>query len=162
MRAPASLIGVCLAALGMAQDKGILGTKPSPTTMSSSSPGIGVMPIFQMVIALAIVLVILKFILPKMVGKMSKKLATTATSALQIEESANFAGGTLYIVRAKSKTLLLSVSGQGVSCISDLTQAPNEPEKTEFEKIIDSSPGEKLPTHAVVEEALARLERLAG
>lgn len=121
------------------------------------------MPLMQMAIALAVVLGLLKFVLPKMMGKMSKKLVTSTTGGLHIEESANFAGGTLYIVRAKSKTLLLSVSTQGVNCISDLTQevAP-EPEKTAFEQIIDQVPGDKLPDHAVVEEALARLERLAN
>lgn len=123
----------------------------------------GVMPLIQMAIALAVVLGLLKFVLPKMVGKMNKKLVTSTTSGLQIEESANFAGGTLYIVRAKSKTLLLSVSTQGVNCISDLTEeATPEPTKTEFEEIIDQAPGDKLPEHAVVEEALARLERLAS
>ncbi len=76
MRAPASLIGLCLAVGAVAQDNGILGTKTSPITTSSGSGGVGVMPLLQMAIALAIVLGLLKFVLPKMVGKMNKKLVT--------------------------------------------------------------------------------------
>ena len=120
------------------------------------------MPILQMVIALGFVLLLLKFVLPKIAGKMNKKLVTSVNSGLQIEESANFAGGTLYIVRARHKTLLLSVNTQGVACLSDLTSdAAVEPEKTTFEKIIDSESGAKLPDNAVIESALERLERLA-
>ncbi len=121
------------------------------------------MPLIQMAIALAIVLALLKFVLPKMVGKMNKKLVTSTASALNIEESATFAGGTLYIVRARSKTLLLSVSTQGVNCLADITEPTIAiEEKTEFEEIIDNEPGQTLPNTAVIEDALARLERLAG
>lgn len=162
MRAPASLIGLCLAAAAFSQEQGLLGTKQSPVSMSSSSNGVGVMPLLQMAIALAVVLGLLKFVLPKMVGKMNKKLVTSATSGLTIEESANFGGGTLYVVRARSKTLLLSVSTQGVACLSDLTDEAKEEPKTDFEKVIDEAPGDNLPSHAVVEQALARLERLAS
>lgn len=152
MRAYASLIGVCLAVGAFSQDQGILGTKSSPVTVSSTSGSMGVMPLVQMGIALAIVLGLLKFVLPKLVGKVNKKLVTSATGGLHIEESANFAGGTLYIVRAKGKTLLLSASTQGVNCLADITEAPEDEPKTEFEKIIDAQPGETLPTHAFVEE----------
>lgn len=162
MRARASLIGVCLTVGAFAQDQGVLGTKASPISSAGGTGGMGVMPLIQMAIALAVVLGLLKFVLPKLVGKMNKKLVTSATSALHIEESANFAGGTLYVVRAKSKTLLLSVSTQGVNCIADLTEEVKEPEKTAFEMIIDEAPGDRLPDSAVVEQALARLERLAS
>ncbi len=162
MRAHASLIGLCLTVGAIAQN-GMLGTKQSPVSTGAGGGGLGVMPLIQMGIALAVVLGLLKVVLPKFVGKLNKKLVTSPTSNLHIEESANFAGGTLYIVRAKSKTLLLSVSTQGVQCISDLTDAPAEqPTKTAFEEIIDKEPGEKLPDTAVVEQALARLERLVG
>lgn len=120
------------------------------------------MPLVQMAIALGVVLFLLKFILPRIVGKMNKKLITSATSMLKVEESATFAGGTLYIVRARSKTLLLSVSTQGVNCLADITEEDAKPEeKTAFEEIIDSAPGDRLPDTAVIEQALNRLERLA-
>ncbi len=163
MRAHASLIAVCLTGLTFAQD-GILGTKHDSLVASSNQGGgIGVMPIVQMVVALGIVMLLLKFALPRMVGKMNKKLTTGATSALNIEESATFAGGTLYIVRARSKTLLLSVSTQGVNCLADITETTPEP-KTEpdFEDLIQAAPGDKLPDTAVIEETLERLSRLAG
>jgi flagellar biogenesis protein FliO len=152
---------LCLAVGAVAQD-GAFGTKASPISSGSSGGGVGIMPILQMVIALGFVLLLLKFVLPKIAGKMNKKLVTSVNSGLQIEESANFAGGTLYIVRARHKTLLLSVNTQGVACLSDLTsEAEVEAEKTTFEKIIDAEPGVQLPDSAVIESALERLERLA-
>ena len=162
MRARASLIGLCLAGLAGAQQTGFLGTKQSPLSVSGSGGGIGIMPIIQMVVALAIVLGLLKFVLPKLLGKMGNKLVSSGSGSLKIEESANFAGGSLYVVKAKGKTLLLSASSSGVQCLADLTEDREVESKTEFEKIIDTKPGDKLPDHAVVEEALARLERLAG
>lgn len=162
MRARVSLTLLCLVGTAYAQDAGLLGTKASPISTSSSPGGMGVMPLVQMAIALAVVLFLLKFILPRIVGKMNKKLVTSATSMLKIEESASFARGTLYIVRARSKTLLLSVSTQGVNCLADITEEDAKPEeKTAFEKIIDSAPGDRLPDTAVIEQALNRLERLA-
>lgn len=162
MRARVSLTLLCLVGLACAQDAGLLGTKASPITTSSAPGGMGVMPLVQMAIALGVVLFLLKFILPRIVGKMNKKLITSATSMLKVEESATFAGGTLYIVRARSKTLLLSVSTQGVNCLADITEEDAKPEeKTAFEEIIDSAPGDRLPDTAVIEQALNRLERLA-
>ena len=162
MRAHASLIGLCLTVGAIAQEQGILGTKASPISSSAGSGGFGVMPLVQMGIALAVVLGLLKFVLPKLVGKMNKKIVTTANGGIHIEESANFAGGSLYIVRARSKSLLICASGQGVTCLAELTETPEPPQKTDFESIIDNEPGEKLPDHAVVEQALARLERLCS
>src|SRR3954466_16408318 len=97
-------------ALAVAGD-GFLGTKASPVVggMQADTGGVGFMPFMQMMIALAIVLVLLKFVMPKLVTKLNKKIVTKVGSEIHIEESAAFAGGSLYIVRAKSKTLLLSV-----------------------------------------------------
>lgn len=163
MRAHASLIGLCLTGLSFASGEGVLGTKQDSITAPSGGGGLGVMPLIQMAIALGIVMLLLKFVLPRVVGKMNKKLVTGAASALHVEESATFAGGTLYIVRARSKTLLLSVSTQGVNCLADITETAPEP-KTEpdFEDLVQAAPGDKLPDAAVIEETLERLSRLAG
>lgn len=171
MRAHASLTILCLAGLAGAQD-GLLGTKASAIAApTSSGGGMGVMPLIQMALALGVVMLLLKFVLPRMVGKMNKKLTTNTTGGLQIEESATFAGGTLYVVRARTKTLLLSVSTQGVNCLADITE-PEVKTEPDFEDLVQQAPGDKAPVveepiveapqSAVIETALERLARLAG
>lgn len=174
LRVILSLIG--MPALGFAGE-GFLGTKTSPmgAPMQADTGGVGFMPFLQMMIALAIVLVVLKFLMPKLMTKLNKKLVTKVGSAIQIEESAAFAGGTLYIVRAKAKTLLLSVTAQGVACLSDLSEPESAPMPT-FEEIVEKEIVGPMPPFAVVDAdvaagaaienaaaaALERLDRLVG
>ncbi len=178
MRAFFVLAGLSLGGSALAGG-GFLGTKASPTMgpMQADAGGTG-LPFLQMMLALGIVLVLLKFILPKLVTKLNKKIVTKVGSAIQIEESANFAGGTLYIVKAKSKTLLLSVTSAGVTCLSDLSAAGAEPDVPTFQELVEMEIEGPMQPFAVVEAeldqgaasseshdaaaALERLKRLAG
>ena len=160
-----------LSSLALAGDQNILGTKSDPISANfstGSAPAVSPMPMIQMFVALVIVLGLVKVVLPKVVGKVNKKLTTTIHSGIKIEESAHFAGGTLYVVNAKSKTLLLSVTPQGVSCLADISEAP-KPEPPSFEELIAAAPAipdfvfkapEPSPTQ--VEDALARLSLLTN
>ena len=180
MRSTLIVLGSLLSAWALAGD-GILGTKASPTAgpMQADTGSVGFMSFVQMMVALGIVLVLLKFVMPKLVTKLNKKIVTKVGSSIQVEESAAFAGGSLYVVRAKSKTLLLSVTAQGVSFLSDLTEAQIEPELPSFQQIVDkeiSGPVQPLAVIAIDENrisslespqndaaaALERLKRLAG
>lgn len=129
------------------------------------------MPLFQMLIALGIVFALLKFALPKLASKLNKRLVTGVNSSIRIEESANFAGGSLYIVGARDRTLLLSVGTNGVSCVADLTPAQKEPGPALFSEILDRVVVEDEhhlqqtstePDPAEVRRALDRLSRLAA
>lgn len=144
----------------------LAGKTDSAPTFSGSPAAVGVGPVVQMLIALGIVLAIVKFILPKFVGKFNRRLTTGIGSAIKIEESAHFAGGTLYVVRAKSKSLLLSVTNQGVACLADITEAPT-PEPPSFEELVEAAPAmpefvfkRPEPTPDDVESALTRLAQL--
>jgi len=154
--------------------------------MQTDTGGVGFSSFLQMMVALGIVLVLLKFVMPKLVTKFNKKIVTKAGSAIQIEETAAFAGGSLYVVTARSKTLLLSVSSQGVSCLSDLTPANPAPELPSFQELVEREIEGPLQPFAAVEfdpdtvrnahqelpsiqstsqdtiAALERLKRLAG
>jgi len=168
MRFLLSLVAaLMIPAFSLAQD---LGTKKDNLVASSTPAGV---PILQMIVSLGIVLGLLKFVLPKIAGKLNKKLVTPLNSGIQIEESAHFAGGALYIVSARGKSLLLSVSTTGVQCLSDLTET-SKPEPTplfmdvlkeEVDRptslamaIVNDAPIDRKSA----EEALARLERLVG
>mgnify|MGYP007037766378 CR=1 FL=1 len=152
------------------------GTK-ADNVASSPVTSSGPMALIQMLVALAIVFAAIKFLLPKLATKLSKKLVTNLHSAITIEESANFAGGTLYIVKAKTKTLLLSVGTSGVNCIADLSDTqPAKPEVATFGDILNThaavapnSPAmfseavieDDLPKDPVVIEAKSILDRLS-
>ncbi len=147
----AALTLILLAGSAYAGD-GILGTKASPTTggVTPDSSGVGFMPFMQMILALGVVLLLLKFVMPKLVTKLNKKIVSKDGSSLQIEESAAFAGGSLYIVRAKGKTLLLSASNTGVSCLADLTGSA-APELPSFQEIVEKEQSGPLQPFAVVQ-----------
>lgn len=137
---------------------------------SAGGPGLG--SFVQMVLALGVVLALVKYIVPKLAGQMNRKLVTSSNGALKIEESAHFAGGTLYIVRARSKTLLLGVNGSSINCLADISEPPADLPPT-FQEIVEAEeakpvhaaafvPQAEVPTDDPVEIALRRLERLSS
>lgn len=168
MRILASILAVlAIPAFSLGQK---LGTKGDVIVANAPTSGV---PILQMFISLAIVLGLLKFVLPKIAGKLNKKLVTPLNSGIKIEESAHFAGGALYIVSARGKSLLLSVGTSGVQCLTDLTEAnPAKQEPLFMEVLKEEVDRPSVPDMAIVndepidrkkaQEALARLERLVG
>lgn len=139
MRTVVGLCGFVAAQFALAQDKTFLGTKPDPATGVPTGASPSIMPVIQILIVAAIVVYGLKSVAPKWLGKMNKRLVTQAGGGIQIDESASFAGGTLYIVRARERVLLLSVSTNGVQCLSDLTPVQPEPKLPVFMDMIDDS-----------------------
>ncbi len=112
--------------LSMAQST-FAGTKPDLTVGTpSQATQVGGGSFFQLLFALGVVFLLLKFALPKVATKLNKRLVTTVNGGISVEESAQFAGGSLYVVNARGKALLLSVSASGVTCLADLTKANTE------------------------------------
>lgn len=135
---------------------GALGTRSNLVSTPSSSGGQGGLPILQMVITLIVIAALIKWVLPKFITKLNRRLTPTLGSSIRIEESAQLAGGMLYVVQVRQKTLLLSVTPAGVSCLSDLSE-PNSVKADEppFFDILDAEQSKDV-------EALVRLEQLAG
>jgi hypothetical protein len=156
----AAILAAGLSAAGAFGDPGILGTKSGGGYIGSGdAPAVGPMPIIQMLIALGIVLALVKWLLPKALSKVGKKLVTPVGSGIAIEESAAFSGGSLYIVKARGKELLVCVSSSGVSCLADLgTQREPVAEPT-FQEMVETAKAAPAPE---VELALERLVRLGG
>jgi flagellar biogenesis protein FliO len=111
-----------------AQDATFAGTKKDIISAPVRTTGstMGILPLLQLLAALAIVFVLIKYLLPKIASKVGKRLNTKLDSAIKIEESASFGGGMLYIVEAKKRTLLLAVGAQGISCLADLTEGKSD------------------------------------
>jgi flagellar biogenesis protein FliO len=163
------LVGVSLLmpALSAAQT---LGTKSDSAALAGGGSPVGVMPLLQMLFALGIVFALLRFGLPKVANRLNKHLATPLNSSIRIEESANFAGGALYLVSVKHRTLLLSVGTHGVNCLADVTDPVPIAESATFEELVQSAP-DWTPTEPqpepdgslstdAIKAALDRLSRL--
>ncbi len=177
MRGFATLVASALGAATYAGDA-LTGMKADPIgsgVSASGSSGVGFMALVQMLVALAIVLVVVKYALPKFASTFNRRLATGTGSSIKIEESAAFAGGNLYVVSVRGKELLLSASASGVVCLADLAQGPGKPEVPGFSDLLEAAQAAP-PTRAAVRvdppedtssgdriaDALKRLERLAG
>src|SRR5687767_10574766 len=117
------LLGLMLSNWAGAQTYAGTKTDPIKTATAQSPTSFGLMPFFQLLVALGIVLLVLKFVLPKFISKLNKRLVTSQEGGIKVEESASFAGGDLYIVNARGKALLLSVATTGVTCLADLTES---------------------------------------
>ncbi|MFM9873831.1 MAG: flagellar biosynthetic protein FliO [Fimbriimonadaceae bacterium] len=138
-----------------------LGTKGDlikpEATAQATGPNIGFTQFLPMLVALAIIFILLKFVAPKMIGKFNKRLTTTLNSPIILEETASFATGNLQVVTVRGKSLLLAITPQGVTCLSEVpNKAPEDPTPAFFELLdrqsVEPKP-QRIVTHAVVEEA---------
>ncbi len=152
LRATLLYIGLMASsALAQSQDAGIYSATKKDTMSgfsTSASSGGGLMPLVQMALAATVVIFLLKSLMPKLAGKFNKSMATKVGSSIKVEESATFAGGTLYVVQAKSKTLLVSVNGTGVVCLADITETQSRPAVPTFMDILEektAAPEKAMP-----------------
>lgn len=134
-----------------------LGTKKDviAATKQTSVPATQPMDLLQMLVAVVIVGFLVKWLVPKAIAKMGKRLTTPVGSAITLEESATFGGGLLQVVTVRNKSLLLSVASSGVTCLADLTQQkPPEDEQPAFFEMVDRA----NPANAIVTEILEEEE----
>ncbi|MCU0316571.1 MAG: flagellar biosynthetic protein FliO [Fimbriimonadaceae bacterium] len=111
------LVGAAQEDLGTKKDLAVVAAQTQSTT-----PLVGGVELLQMVLALVVVVALLKFGLPQLIAKFGKKISTEAGSSIRIEETAAFGGGSLQVVSARGKTILLSVTQNGVHFLTDLTE----------------------------------------
>lgn len=130
-----------------------LGTRPSPSSFDSSPVGIG--PVVQLLLALALVGAGIKFVLPMLMKRFGGRISTQTNGSIRIEESAAFAGGKLYVIEARGRTLLLGATAQNVTCLADLTVNDFTEALAQAESPIPAP----APAPSTLDQ-LARLERL--
>jgi flagellar biogenesis protein FliO len=110
---------------------GMLGTRTEAAPVAGGSSPVGILPMIQMMVALAIVVALVKFVLPKFLGKVAKP---TNQGEINIESTAALnASGSLHIVTARGRTLLIGATPTGMTCLADLTEDAEEislPEET--------------------------------
>lgn len=153
MRGTLLLLASALTTLAFADPVDALGTRPSPVNYEASPVGIG--PVVQLLLALAVVGAGIKFALPWVMKRFGGRIATQANGSIRIEESAAFPGGKLYVVEARGRTLLLGTTAQNVTCLADLTV-------TDFAEALAQAEAPApvaAPAPSTLDQ-LARLERL--
>lgn len=142
-----------------------LGTKPGGSFQAVQPTQIGFMPILQLIVALGIVTFLLKWVLPKVAERLNKSFRQKAGQIVTVEETTPFQGGTLLVVKARGKTLLIGSTGTSVSTLADLTEIPTEV-PSPFETQLDAEVGIAVEKSGYAPldpaEALRRLTQLGG
>jgi flagellar biogenesis protein FliO len=112
---PSALLG--LASLALA-GPGFLGTKADPTPTKGAEAPIGILPMIQMMVALAIVIGLVKWVLPRFLGRMTPK----GKGDIAVEMTTALGPATLHVVTVRGRTMLLGVTPQNVGLIAELTE----------------------------------------
>lgn len=119
------------------------------TPITGGVGGLNATSLVQMLAALAIVLLIVRLLVPRLLARW-KPASSPSNSGeeLSLLSSLPVGAGAIHLIRVRDKTLLVGTSPAGVSLLSDLTE--------------DAHDHADLPTGspATFEEMLKRLERL--
>ena len=145
----------------IAQDatNSLQGLKEDPIPpFSGTGGGIGFAAVFQMLLALVIVVLLVRWLVPKYAAKLSKRFTTNAGTDLLVQESASIAGHQIVLVKARGRTLLVGASSSGLTLLADLTEEPgylNLPSPP-----VNSGPAQTSPDERDFDRVLERLNRL--
>ena len=148
MKRVALFVTSLVAQASMAQS---LGTKKDVISgaKANSAPVTQPMDMLQLLVAVVIVGFLVKWLVPKAIAKMGRRISAPVGSAITLEESATFGGGLLQVITVREKSLLLSVASSGVTCLADLTKSvPEKEELPAFFEMVDKAD----PARAVVSE----------
>ncbi len=93
-----------------------------------------------MILALAVVLLLVKWLVPKYIAKLGKKTNLPVGSELKVEEAANVSGGQLLLVSARGRTILVGAGANGFATLADLSDEVEPPAKNadgDFDKVLE-------------------------
>ncbi len=154
--------GACALALSLfasaSAGEGIFGTKASPMPAADSGSPVGVFPAIQMVLALVLVLVMVKWVMPLFLKRYGNRIKQGSGSGIRVEETATVGPANLSVVTVRGRTLLLGSTNEKVTCLADLTQTPPEP--TTFQELLDESSGAAPYAPGPLTDLAGQLERL--
>ena len=136
---------------------GISGLRDDPIPpFSGTSGSIGIGPLFQMLLALGIVVALIKFAIPKLLKRVAKKKVSEVLPAINVIETATVGAGQIHIIDVRGRTLLLGSTAQSLSLVADLTDEAST--ATGFPTFSMTSPYDTPGTS--FDEMLSRLNRL--
>lgn len=123
---------------------------------NAESGGVGIASAFQMILALVIVVLLVKFLVPKLLGKMFKKSSADLGPDFETIQTTTVGGQQMHLVKVRNRTLLLGTSQHGLNLIADLTE-----EQTVY-NLPTSEKSETPDTVDNFDDMLERLKRLSG
>lgn len=158
MKKLALLLALAPAAL-LAQDFGTKKDLASAATKAPAGPAVQGMDIVQMLLALGLVAVILKWGLPKLLSKFNGWKPAVSKGGIILSESTTLGAGMIQIVEVRGRTLLVGATPTHINLIADLSvSAPvQEEEDPAFFELLDQEMDEPKaedkpnPVFAVVE-----------
>lgn len=141
-----ALIGPTLwATFAVAQEKTLAGTKKDIVLPSAggSGPIVDFRGVFQLVVAVGIVLVLLKFGLPWIVKVFGAKNGATSGDQINVKGTVAFGAGTLGIVEVHGKSLLVSATQTSINLVCDLgsptAEQPAASQEPAFFEVLDQA-----------------------
>lgn len=139
---------------------GMLETKTdtAPSFAATNSSPLGIMPMIQMLVALAIVGGLVKWAMPKALGKVSK---LGKSGEIVVEASQALGAGTVHVISVRGRTLLVGATANNMSLLAELSEHDATFDES-FARTVFETPTETAPTAPSddVAAALARLSRL--
>jgi flagellar biogenesis protein FliO len=148
--------------LSQLEDIGLEGLRDDPIPpMQSASGGIGFQSLFQLLLALAIVVILIRWLVPKYAAKFNKKSKPVSNMA-DLEEVGTVPLGiaTAHLVKVRGRTLLLGSSPQGVTLLADLTEDSGIFQLPSPDQRVNLTVGESMRVPSDFESVLERLNRL--
>lgn len=160
MRCSATLLTLSFGAWAVAQDAletmktDVVGS----TAQANSGSGLG--QLINLFVVIAVMFVLIKFGLPKMIHRLTNRMSTPLESSLKVEESATIGAGGLYVVTVRGKTLLVGGSANGsMALIADLTESDRaERQEPAFFEVLDQAAVEAEPAPTARRELAIELE----
>lgn len=125
----------------------------------SMAAGPGWPQLIQLFVVVLAVILLLRWLLPKVAAKSIKSKFGRGGKRIRVEESTVVAGGGLHLICVDNRRLLVSSGQSGMNLIADLTPTGEEDEAPAFFEILDQASVETTPPKSP-EDALAQLERL--
>jgi flagellar biogenesis protein FliO len=142
------------------------------------------LPIAQTLIALAVVAVLLKWVLPKTVGWLARRTSGSSGAGIRVEATAVVGGAALHVVRVEGRKVLVGITSHTVTALAEWPDGAAEGAEPAFFEVLDqtvaspparavvaSEPAAQTPrgkpaarpqTQEGVQDALQRLRRIAG
>jgi flagellar biogenesis protein FliO len=115
----------------------LTGLRDDPIPPFGGSASVGFAQVMQMILALAIVVMLVKWLAPKLLVKFAKKPTTNSGTDIEVQESLTLAGGQVLLINVRGRTLLL---GSGLTTLADLTDEQPSPVtggESDFDKVLE-------------------------
>ncbi|HWD39824.1 MAG TPA: flagellar biosynthetic protein FliO [Fimbriimonas sp.] len=160
MKSILAALTLCGASLTFA-GSGMFGTKSSPMPSVGNQESMGVFPVLQMLVALAIVLAMVKWLMPLAIKKFGKKLSSNTSGGIRIDETATVGSMNMCVVTVRGKTLLIGSTADSVTCLADLTEATQSQPATFHDILGQQAYAPAIPRDPdPLEDIAGQLERL--